>query len=100
MREVRSVLAKGISNVLVIEDCKDTAKLIMDTIEDCGVKPVRARDGAAALELLSKQKFSALILDLMTPEMDGFSFLKGNCSRGIIEKWDKSTKPKRFCSFL
>ena len=76
LKEVRKALAYDIETVLVVEDCNDTAKLLVESISNFNIQVSRAPNGKEALQTLKEKSFSAIVLDLMMPDMDGFSFLK------------------------
>ena len=58
--------------VLIVEDDDDALALVEAILEDSGYEVETARDGRAALEIISQNRPDAIILDLMLPEMDGF----------------------------
>ena len=62
--------------ILVAEDDKSAGRLIMDTLADAGYKPVLAADGQQAYALLTQRHVDLMVLDLMLPELDGFSLLR------------------------
>jgi len=59
---------------MVVEDNLDEAKLIKMVLEGEGYEAVCAFNGKEALEKLESEKPSLIVLDVMMPEMDGFSF--------------------------
>ncbi|MGU3536506.1 response regulator [Methylobacterium sp. A54F] len=62
--------------VLVVEDDADARARLVVTLEREGV-PVRAAEhGARALEAVEAERPGLILLDLMMPEMDGFTFLR------------------------
>ena len=87
LKEVRNALAYDIETVLVVEDCDDTAALLIDYISDFNIQVSRSPSGEDALQTLKDNTFSAIVLDLMMPDMDGFSFLKE------FDKYPESKKP-------
>ena len=62
--------------ILVAEDDKSAGRLIMDTLSDAGYEPVLAADGLQAYAMLTQRHVDLLVLDLMLPELDGFSLLR------------------------
>jgi PAS domain S-box-containing protein len=63
--------------VLVVDDDADVRGLVRKTIKDAGMRTAEAAGGRAALEWLAvNPKPSLVLLDLMMPEMDGFTFLQ------------------------
>jgi CheY-like chemotaxis protein len=72
-----SVLAKYRRDlpVLVVDDDAGTRQLLRRILEEEGYTVVEADNGRAALERIGERTPSAILLDLMMPEMDGFEFL-------------------------
>ena len=62
------------AKIMVVEDDLDEAKLIKMVLEGEGYEAVCAFNGKEALEKLESEKPSLIVLDVMMPEMDGFSF--------------------------
>ncbi|HEX2958017.1 MAG TPA: response regulator transcription factor [Chitinispirillaceae bacterium] len=58
-------------NILVIEDDEDIQLLIKHNLLKEGYKVSVADDGEEGLELLQKESFSCVLLDLMLPGIDG-----------------------------
>ncbi len=64
------------TKILVIEDNKDLALGLKNTLEIEGYNVERAKDGKEGLVKLSTNFPELIILDLMMPNMDGYTFLK------------------------
>src|SRR5262245_51552386 len=62
--------------VLVVDDDERLYALIASYLEQNDVSPVSAQNGRRALELLEREAFDAVLLDVMMPGMDGLSVLK------------------------
>jgi CheY-like chemotaxis protein len=62
--------------VLVVEDDVDIRQALIDILEDHGFGTLGARDGADALDILSRaaELPCVILLDLMMPVMDGATF--------------------------
>ncbi|GAB7386745.1 response regulator transcription factor [Bacillaceae bacterium] len=69
--------------VLVADDDPNVCEIIRLYFEKQQIKMVEAHDGAAALELIEKEKPDVVILDVMMPKMDGYE----TC-REIRKKYD------------
>ncbi len=67
---------KGAAAVLVIEDDTDTREVLKDLLADNGYWVVTASDGAAALEIVSRENFDIIILDMKLPVMNGLDAYK------------------------
>jgi len=61
------------SSILIVEDEEHLANGLRFNLEAEGYKVALAGDGESALELLSKDLFDAVVLDVMLPGMDGFA---------------------------
>jgi CheY-like chemotaxis protein len=62
--------------VLVVDDDDDALQIVSDMLSASGYSPLVAQNGRLALRILSQTQVSAVILDLMMPEMDGFELLQ------------------------
>jgi len=63
------------ARVLVVEDDEPTRELIRRTLESIGHFVAEAEHGRAALDRLDDVAPDIIVLDLMMPVMDGFTFL-------------------------
>lgn len=63
------------ARVLVVDDDADVRSLLRDELSAAGYRVEAARDGAEALGALERQRPSAVVLDLLMPEPDGFEVL-------------------------
>ncbi|MGH2395973.1 MAG: ATP-binding response regulator [bacterium] len=62
--------------VLVVEDQADLRELMRRMLEQEGWVVAEADNGRVALERVAENRPELIVLDLMMPEMDGFSFLE------------------------
>jgi signal transduction histidine kinase/CheY-like chemotaxis protein len=60
--------------VLIVEDDAATRALTRNMLEKEGCRVTEAENGEVALQLMSKDRPSLILLDLMMPVMDGFEF--------------------------
>jgi signal transduction histidine kinase/DNA-binding response OmpR family regulator len=75
-RAIGAENASGPLSVLVVEDTPDARDLIVRMVEqESNWKAHTAENGAAALAALETARPHIILLDLMMPEMDGFTFL-------------------------
>lgn len=59
--------------VLIVEDDKLMRGVVADFFKEEGFQVLEAADGKAALELAEEQPIHLMILDIMIPEIDGWS---------------------------
>ncbi len=63
--------------ILVVEDSEASAMLMQSIFEEMDTFKISiAKNVSIARALLQKQTFELILLDLMLPKIDGFSFLK------------------------
>jgi two-component system sensor histidine kinase/response regulator len=72
---VRDLLGRRMGSALIVEDNPDLAKLMAETLFEAGMQIRIAADGREGLARLAEATPSVIVLDLMMPVMDGFSFL-------------------------
>ena len=72
MREVRH----GPARLLVVDDNKVNRLLLTRSLEQQGHKVASAGNGRVALEMLRRESFDLVLLDMEMPEMDGFQVLE------------------------
>ncbi|MFC1687350.1 response regulator transcription factor [Patescibacteria group bacterium] len=69
-------MGKKTIKILIVEDEKPLAKALGLKLKHVGFETKEVFNGKQALEVLEKEQFCLIILDLMMPEMDGFGVLK------------------------
>ena len=62
--------------MLIAEDNAEIAKLIKLYLEGEGYKTVWAEDGAAGLAAARNEAFSAVLVDIMMPKMNGYELIR------------------------
>jgi DNA-binding response OmpR family regulator len=62
--------------VLVVEDDPDTRRMLVSAIADEGFEPIPALDGEHALRSALAIEPSAIVLDLMLPDVSGEEFAR------------------------
>jgi CheY-like chemotaxis protein len=65
----------GVRRILVVEDDETEASLLRRYLEEASYLVATAANGRQALATLRRQRVDLVTLDLMMPEMDGFSLL-------------------------
>lgn len=61
------------SKILIVEDESKLREVLCDYFRSKGEMPFEASNGAQAIELAMSSEFDAILLDIMMPELDGFS---------------------------
>ncbi len=59
-------------NILVVEDDKNTRKLITTILKNYGYSTLEATNGVEALDVLDHNHIDLMVLDVMMPKMDGY----------------------------
>jgi signal transduction histidine kinase/DNA-binding response OmpR family regulator len=62
--------------VLIVDDEAEVAELIADQLVELEAETTIARTGAEALAALRSERFDAVTLDILMPDMDGFEVLR------------------------
>ena len=62
--------------VLTVDDSSSVRKLVEFTLKTKGFGVSSAGNGLEALELMAKERFDAVILDINMPQMNGLEFLQ------------------------
>lgn len=62
--------------MLTVDDSPSVRKLVEFTLKAKGFEVASAGDGQEALELMAKEQFDGIILDINMPRMNGLEFLK------------------------
>ena len=73
------------SHILYVEDDESLGFVTRDNLELQGYRITHCEDGQTALELIKKEQFDLCILDVMLPEVDGFTIAEE------IRKYDINT---------
>lgn len=67
---------KDMKIVMVVDDEVDVLRLVRLSLLREGYQVITARDGAEAIDKMRHQVPDAMIVDVMMPNIDGFSLLK------------------------
>src|SRR5690606_23366028 len=65
--------ARGKVHVLVVDDEKMIRSLLKMSLQRMGYEVTTAEDGAEALELFQTNSFDLILLDILMPQVDGFT---------------------------
>lgn len=63
-------------NILIVEDEQAIARVLDLKLKQAGLTTVVANAGNKALELVNTQNYDCILLDLILPEVDGFTILE------------------------
>ena len=78
------------NNVLVVDDCRTTRKIVSLYLNNAGFKTIAAANGVEAIEKLVSSEVDIIISDLNMPQMDG---------AGLVE-WVRSNPSYRDIPFI
>jgi len=70
--------------ILIVDDNPLNAEIIKETLEQIDQDSVISLNGLHALELVEKEKFDLILLDIMMPEISGFEVIKQLKSRHSV----------------
>jgi DNA-binding NtrC family response regulator len=62
--------------VLIVDDDRAFLQILAERMQNRGMEVTTAESAAAALKLLEKESYDAVLLDLMMPEMGGIEALQ------------------------
>ena len=61
--------------IVIVEDEPDTAEMFAEMMRMSGYEIVKAYSGGSAIALIAKEKPSAVVLDVMMPDLSGLDVL-------------------------
>ncbi|MGQ0815482.1 MAG: response regulator [Gemmatimonadota bacterium] len=82
LRRVRADERTG--PVLIVDDDASTREMLRRILEKDGWQTVEAENGRVALDAMLNHTPAVVLLDLMMPEMDGFTFIDAIQKRGVM----------------
>ena len=62
--------------ILLIDDSKAITSLLAETCFLAGATPVEVNGGQEAIERLERERFDAIVMDLVMPQPDGWAILQ------------------------
>ncbi|MGI9211876.1 MAG: ATP-binding protein, partial [Methylococcaceae bacterium] len=85
-----SELAKPLGNVhiLVVDDQDNNRLMVSDWLTSVGLTVTQAESGAEALLFISQHRYSAILMDVQMPDMDGYQ-----ATRQILQKLGNQAPP-------
>ena len=63
-------------HILVVDDDKNTRRLMQAVLQADGYAVTTAENGVEALEVMDRETVDLVVLDIMMPQMDGYEFTK------------------------
>ena len=73
--------------ILIVDDHPDIRQLLVDGVSHAGYEVVTACDGEDAWEKVTQDNPDVILLDLMMPKIDGFTFLQNLRQSPPVDKW-------------
>lgn len=70
---MNSSISSDVFTILIVDDNPANLELLGDYLEEAGYEIVVAQDGVSALEITRKIQPGVILLDVMMPDMDGFT---------------------------
>ena len=64
------------AKVLLVDDEEDFLEILAERMEARGMEVSTTTSAEVALKMVQKQRFDAIVMDLLMPAMDGFKALK------------------------
>jgi DNA-binding response OmpR family regulator len=75
-----------VARILVVDDNDDVRQLVAGVLGEEGHKVQLAADGASALEAMRREAPDVVVLDIMMPEVDGYTVLKTMNDEGLKKR--------------
>ena len=63
-------------HILVVDDDKNTRRLMQAVLQADGYSVATAKNGAEALAVMERETVDLVVLDIMMPQMDGYEFTR------------------------
>lgn len=76
MEEERMPIMTGLGTLLVVDDDPDIVNLVRLYLEEEGYNVIPAYNGKTALKAAEEMRPTAIVLDLLMPDLDGFAVLE------------------------
>jgi two-component system response regulator AtoC len=83
-------MSHTIKTILAVDDEPNMLRLLEISLRQAGYKPLTARDGREALEIIHSQHVDCVVTDLHMPFMSGLQLLKA--IRGVAQEEIKTSK--------
>ena len=76
IKDDRNQIEEGDQTILIIEDDRDFAQTLMDTVRSSGFKCLAADDGRSGLYLAMEFPLCGILLDMGLPDIDGLAVIE------------------------
>lgn len=83
-KTVQPVPQSTVKHILIVEDDKDYRDVLTELLEVEGFKVHNAENGQIAMDLLKNTNVDLVLLDILMPQIDGFTFY--NQMRNALKK--------------
>ncbi len=94
----------GMFHILVVDDDKNTRRLMRAVLESDGYTVSAAENGEKAFEVMDREHIDLVVLDIMMPVMDGYEFTKALRESGndlpVLMVTAKQLPDDRYKAFL
>ncbi len=70
--------------ILVVEDDEINRKFFVSLLREQGYEVVQAADGDEAVEAITKESPSLILMDIVMPKMSGYEVLKACREKGLL----------------
>lgn len=82
MEQINSVENQEGTKALIVEDDIEIAAILKKGLESMGIQATLEQSGRRGFDRATSENYDVIILDMMVPELDGFSFLQALRERG------------------
>lgn len=72
-------MTHSLKTILAVDDEPSMLRLLEISLKQAGYKPILARDGSEALQIIKNQTIDLVVSDLHMPRMNGLDLLKNIC---------------------
>lgn len=106
-KAVKPVSQSAVKHILIVEDDKDYRDVLTELLEEEGFKVLNAENGQVGMDLLKNTDVDLVLLDVLMPQMDGFTFynnmrnaLKKNIPVIMLTNFATTVRPEGVADFI
>jgi len=106
-KAVKPVSQSAVKHILIVEDDKDYRDVLTELLEEEGFKVLNAENGQVGMDLLKNTDVDLVLLDVLMPQMDGFTFynnmrnaLKKNVPVIMLTNFATTVHPEGIADFI